>query len=67
MTTAQYLAALRKLGLTPSSKLAAEALGVSLRQAQYYAAGRPIPAPVAKLLRLMVDVAAGASKPAARA
>ena len=39
MTTEQYLAALKKLGLTPASKATAKALGLSLRQCQRIAAG----------------------------
>ena len=50
MTTKQYLAALKRLHLTPSGKPTAAALGVSVRQLQYYAAGRPIPQTVALLL-----------------
>ena len=50
MTQKQYLQALKKLGLTPASKQTAAMLGVSLRQAQYYAAGSPIPQTVALLI-----------------
>ncbi len=53
MTTHQYLAALKKLGLTPAGKATAEALGLSLRQCQRIAAGARVPEPVAKLLDLM--------------
>lgn len=52
MTKLQYLAALKKLGLTPASKATAAALGVGLRTAQGYAEGRPIPKPVALLLAM---------------
>jgi hypothetical protein len=55
MTTKQYLAALKKLGLLPSGKATAAALGVSIRQLQYYAAGTPIPGPIERLLRLMLE------------
>lgn len=52
MTAAQYRKLLDRLGLTIVG--AAPVLGISPRQAQRYAAGDPIPGPVAKLLRLMV-------------
>lgn len=52
MTPTQYRAALDRLGLTQAG--AAEALGVSIRSAHGYANGKPIPEPIAKLLRLMV-------------
>ena len=55
MTTKQYLAALRRLDLTPAGKATAEALGLSLRQCQRIAAGAPVPGPVAKLLALLLD------------
>jgi transcriptional regulator with XRE-family HTH domain len=56
MTTKQYLAALAKLGLTPSGKQTAEAIGLTLRQAQRIAAGESDVHPaVAKLLRLMIE------------
>jgi hypothetical protein len=52
MTTKQYLAVLKKLGLTPSGKATAEAFGLSLRQCQRIAAGTtPVPKTVALLLR----------------
>ena len=55
MTTAQYLAALKKLGLTPSGQQTAEALGLSLRQCQRIASGDSgVPGPVDKLLRFML-------------
>jgi hypothetical protein len=55
MTSKQYLAALHKLGLSPSGKATAEALGLSLRQCQRIAAGESaVPEPVAKLLRVMI-------------
>jgi hypothetical protein len=50
MTTKQYLAALKKLGLTPSGKATAAALGLSLRQCQRLAGGAAIPEGTAKLL-----------------
>jgi hypothetical protein len=56
MTTKQYLAALKKLGLTPSGKATAEALGLSLRQCQRVAAGSvPVPEPVAIILRMVLE------------
>lgn len=53
MTTEDYLATLKTLGLTPHAKATASMLGVTLRTAQNYAAGSPIPEPIAKLLALM--------------
>jgi hypothetical protein len=58
MTTKQYLAALKKLGLTPASKATAAALGISLRHGQRIAAGAPVPAPVALLLRAKIELLA---------
>lgn len=55
MTTAQYLAAIQKLGLTRAGKATAQALGVTVRAVQGYAAGGKIPEPVAKLLRCYVE------------
>jgi hypothetical protein len=55
MTTKQYLAALKKLGLTRAGKATAETLGLTLRQCQRYAAGDPIPEPIAIILRLLVE------------
>jgi hypothetical protein len=52
MTPAQYQAALEQLELTQGS--AAEWLGISIRSAHGYANGKPIPEPIAKLLRLCV-------------
>lgn len=54
MTTKQYLAALKTLGLTTSGNATAQALGLSLRQCQRIAAGAPVPEPVAILLRLLL-------------
>jgi hypothetical protein len=51
MTTKQYLAALKLLGLTPSGRATAQALGLSLRQCQRIAAGESeVPGSVAKLI-----------------
>lgn len=52
MTTQQYLAALKKLGLTRASRTTAAALGCSVRQIMRYAAGDPIPQRVEMLLEL---------------
>lgn len=53
MTPNQYRSAIAKLGL--SQERAGLWLGVSPRTSQGYALGeRPVPEPVAKLLRLMV-------------
>ena len=53
MTNKQYLDALKKLGLTPSGKATARALGLSLRQCQRIAAGDcEVPETVALLLRM---------------
>ncbi len=54
MTTAQYLAALKKLGLTSHGKATAEALGVSVRQLSNYAAGDPIPPMLERLLAALL-------------
>lgn len=55
MANNQYLAALKRLGLTPASKATAEALGLSVRQVQRIAAGQAVPETVAKLLRMYLD------------
>jgi transcriptional regulator with XRE-family HTH domain len=52
MTPTQYRAALQQLGL--SQREAAQMLGISLNSSNGYANGRPIPEPVARLLRLFV-------------
>src|SRR6266404_2033574 len=52
MTNAQYRILLEHLGLNVVE--AGRVLGISPRQAQRYAAKDAIPAPVAKLVRLMV-------------
>lgn len=51
MTTKQYLAALRRLKLTPSGKATAAAFGLSLRQCQNLAAGT---SKVPKTLSLLI-------------
>lgn len=53
MTSAQYRKLLDRLGLSIVG--AAPVLGISPRQAQRYAAGDPIPGPVSKLLKIIVD------------
>lgn len=55
MTNLQYIAALRKLGLTVASKRTAAALGVTVRTSQSYATDGTIPEPVAKLLRCYLE------------
>jgi hypothetical protein len=52
MTTTQYLAALKTLGLTRASKKTAAALGVTVRQCQRYADGENIPETIVLLLRM---------------
>lgn len=55
MTPNQYRSALRTLGL--SQEAAGDWLGVGRRTSQGWALGeRPVPEPVAKLLRLMVKL-----------
>lgn len=51
MTTKQYRAALKTLGLTPAAQSTALALGLSVRHCQRFAAGYPVPKTLAKLLR----------------
>ena len=56
MTTKQYLAALKKLDLTPSGKATAAALGLSVRQCQRIACGAaPVPEAVALLLAMYLE------------
>lgn len=53
VTAKQYLACLKRLGLTPASKRTAAALGLSLGQCQKIAAGRSgISGPLEKLLAM---------------
>ena len=60
MTTAEYRAALNKLGL--SIVASAEHLGVSHRQSQRYANGTsPVADPVAKLLRFAIRIGLSAN------
>jgi transcriptional regulator with XRE-family HTH domain len=57
MTPKQFRAALKRLGLTPSSKRAAQALGVSVRQVQRFASGENhIPPTVVKLLAALTEL-----------
>lgn len=56
MTQADYLAALKKIGLSRASKATAAALGPTVRQCQRYASGTSaVPPTLAKLLRLAVQ------------
>jgi hypothetical protein len=57
MTTAQYLEALKLLGLTPASKATAAALGMSVRQIQRYSVGGRIPEHVQTILRIYMMAA----------
>ena len=53
METAEYLAALKRLGLTTASQRTSMAIGHNVRQCQRFANGdAAIPAPVARLLRM---------------
>jgi hypothetical protein len=53
MTSKQYLAALKKLGLTPASQRTAALLGLSVRQCQRIAHGeQAVPRPAALLLAM---------------
>lgn len=53
MTIKQYLAALKKLGLTPAGQATAEALGLTVRQCQRIASGEnEISGTIAKLLAM---------------
>jgi hypothetical protein len=54
MTTEQFNTSLKELRL--SVYASAPVLGISLRQAQRYAAGEPISTPVANYLSLLVDM-----------
>jgi hypothetical protein len=57
MTPRQFVLALKKLGMTPASKRAAEALGNTVRGNQRYAAGeRPVPATIARLLESLIEL-----------
>ena len=53
MTALQFRAALDRLSLTQQAT--AELLGLSLRSVHGYANGAPVPEPVARLLRLMIQ------------
>jgi hypothetical protein len=55
MTPAQFKAALKKLGATPSSKKAAEMLGVTVRQNQRFMSGEnEVPPTIQKLLACLL-------------
>lgn len=54
MTTPQYLAAIKRLGLTPAAQKTARVLGLSIRQLIRISNGdSPVPTPVAKLLFML--------------
>jgi hypothetical protein len=55
LTADEYLAALDRLGLTRAGQATAEALGVTVRNVQRYAAGQPVPAYVEIILGLMLE------------
>jgi hypothetical protein len=59
LTTDEYLAALDQLGLTPAGQTTAQALGVTVRHVQRYAAGQPIPEYVGIILRLRLGAHQG--------
>jgi hypothetical protein len=55
VTPRQFVNALKKLDMTPGSKRAAEALGVTVRQNLRYAGGETdVPATIIKLLECLV-------------
>jgi hypothetical protein len=54
MTNKQYLAALKKLGLTHASQETASILGITRLSSQRYADSQPIPKPIEKLLELLI-------------
>ena len=54
MTTAEYLAALERVGLPRTGGSTSDALGVTTRQLTRYANGHPIPKTVEKILTLML-------------
>jgi len=54
MTTKQFHAALKRLGLSTASQRTAKALGVSVRRCQGYAAGAVVPNPIARLLAMYI-------------
>jgi DNA-binding transcriptional regulator YiaG len=57
MTPDQFRKALRKLGLTPSSKRSAQALGVTVRQCQRWASGEnKVPPAIVKLLAALAEL-----------
>lgn len=53
MNAAEYKKLLARYGLTQVEM--AELLGVSLRTSNGWAGGKPIPAPVVKLIKLMIE------------
>jgi predicted transcriptional regulator len=55
MTKEEFAAALRELGLPPSSPRTAQLLGISNRQVFYYLSGRsPIGKPVERICRMLL-------------
>lgn len=54
MSTKQYLAALKRLGLSSYGRPTQEALGVSVRQLARYAAGENIPPMLVRLLEALL-------------
>lgn len=56
MTTKEYLAALRRLGLDPYGKETMQRLGVSKSTRDNYAAGRRVPRTVALLLQALLEL-----------
>ena len=64
MNQIQYLDALKSLGLTPSGKATAAALGLSLRHCQRIAAGAIIPKTLELLISLYLQH--GLQKPSPR-
>ncbi len=63
MTTKQYIAALKKLGLTPAAQATGDALGLSVRQCQRIAAGSQVPETLALLLAMYLEHGLPPSEP----
>lgn len=59
MTAAEYRTALETLGLKITGPAMQDAIGISNRMSQYYAAGRPIPPNVAKLVQALCKMKNG--------
>jgi hypothetical protein len=59
MTTNQYLASIKRLGLSPQGQATAKALGVTVRQLGRYASGEnAIPPTLARLLEALTALMA---------